>query len=408
MNQKTHSILRRIYHRIPGPARRMVQWIYLRPGSGRPPIYGLSFFLNTAAKPVKRALLSYITLPLKLKPDDPRSLRFSSNGIACAIVRVLNELGYIVDVVEYTDTKFIPSRSYDIFVGHGGYNFERIAKKMSPDIPKIYFSAGPYWEFWNGQETARVNAMRARRGVDYSYERLDVSEESAVSHADAIIALGNNFVAKTYGKFPRVFTLNNAAFHDNHYDVMEKDFAAARRNFLFFSGGGNVHKGLDILIEAFAKSAAHLYVCQDIAPGFYRAYRRELENAPNIHLLSLTMRTPQFYEIADKCAFLIYPTCADGSPGAVIECMHQGIIPVLSREAAIDIGDYGVMLNDCSIKEVAKIVGDLSQRSAEWCQEMSRRTRKAALSGFSEENFLKNMKKAIRSAVEREPSAKTA
>ena len=391
-----------MYKRIPRVLRVAANWVRSKWTRHPAPVYDLWILQpgSEVTKPTKRALLSYITLPFRLGPDDPRNIQFSNVGIARNIVRALNELGYIVDVVELTDTKYIPRRSYHLFIGHGGYNFERIASKLPPNTPRIYWSTGPHWEFWNQQERARIDNMRARRGVDYPYERLDVSEEWACSHSDGIIALGNDFLRETYNRFERVFTLNNAAYPDNHYDKMSKDFATARSNFLYFAGSGVVHKGLDLLLEAFIQVDVHLYICQRINADFYRIYRRELEDFSNIHLIGwVTMRSSEFYELVDKCAFLIHPSCSEGSAGSVVECMHQGLIPVLSRETTIDTDDYGIMLDTCSIDEIGKVVQDLSQRPPEWCEEMSRRTRRAALTEFSESAFLANMKKAIEAAL---------
>jgi len=93
-------------------------------------------------------------------------------------------------------------------------------------------------------------------------------EEYANESADGIICLGNIVARDSYSKFPLVINLNNAAYHDTRYERTKKDFNRGRNNFLFFSGSGNVHKGLDLLLEAFSQLPAHLYICQYISPDF--------------------------------------------------------------------------------------------------------------------------------------------
>ncbi len=345
----------------------------------------------------RRALLFYITAPFRLWPDDPRNLEFSNIGIGRSIVSALNELGYVVDVVEYSDKKFTPHNDYDLFIGHTGLNFQRVAVRLKPDTVKIYFSTGPYWKFWNEQEVKRIESLRKRRRVNYSFERIiRASEEWANENADAIICLGNNYVRQSYKKFPKIFNLNNASYYDDHYDRVKKDFAAARKNFLFFSGPGNVHKGLDLLLEVFPGLDAHLYICQRINPKFFKIYRNELTTAPSTRLIGeIPMRSRQFYEFVDRCAFIISPSCAEGQPGGVVECMHQGLIPVVSKETNIDTGDYGITLKDCSIEEIAETVRGLSGSPPEWCAEMSRKTRRIAASEFSAGLFLRNIRDII-------------
>jgi len=360
-------------------------------------------------EPTKRALVSYITSPFRLSPDDPRNVQFSNIGIARSVVRVLNELGYVVDVIEWIDTRFVPKREYDVFVGHGGCNFEHVVLNLPLHVVKIYFSTGVYWQEFNRREEERFQWLEERRGVRLPYDRwIQHSEEFANWSPDGIICLGNQFARDSYSKFPFVINLNNAACHDDRYDRTRKDFASGRDKFLFFSGGGNVHKGLDLLLEAFVQVEAHLYICQHIEPGFHDIYRHELEDFPNIHSIGpVPLRSPKFYELVDTCNFVILPSCAEGQPGSVVDCMHQGLIPVVSRESNIETSDYGVTLANCSIDEIIRVVSDLSQRPPEWCEQMSRRTRKIALADFSEVAFLRNMKYAIQNIINYKGQAET-
>ncbi len=364
------------------------------------PIFSIIIEKNKNNDQEKTALLSYITAPFRLKKPDYQQITFSNTGIAKSIVRVLNRLGYIVDVVEYTDTKFIPTKNYDLFIGHGGFNFRNVVGNLGKRCTKIYFSAGPYWRFWNRKEKERIDALRKRRNVIYPYERLDVSEDKILRRCDAIVALGNKIVYDSYRDFPNVYTLNNAAYPDDHFEKTAKDFKKAKNNFLFFAGGGNVHKGLDLLLEAFKEIKAHLYICQTISPDFYRIYKHELEDYSNIHFVSwVSLRSPKYYEIVDKCTFLIYPSCADGSPGAVIESLHQGLIPILSKEATVDTDGFGITLKNNSVEEIIKTVNYLSYRSADWCRLMSKKTREVARKQYSETAFLQNLEKIIKKII---------
>ncbi|MDO9464750.1 MAG: glycosyltransferase [bacterium] len=349
----------------------------------------------------KRALVSYLVNPLLISPQ---RIKFSNDGIALAIPRVLNELGYIVDVVNWDDLNFVPEKKYNLFIGHGGCNFEQIARNLSSNAVKIYFSMGIYWKECNQREAERFCQLKQRRGRSLPYDRwITYSEEYANCSADAIICLGNEYAKESYLKFPFTLNLNNAAYPDDRYDRTMKNFVSARNNFLFFSGGGNVHKGLDLLLEAFVQvNDAHLYICQSISSDFYEVYRHEFEDHPNIHLIGpLKMRSSKFYKLMDKCAFVIHPSCAEGQQGSVIECMLQGLIPMVSRDTNMDVNDFGIMLNTCCIKEIVETVQDLSQRSPKWCKETSQRTHKIAITDYSEETFLSNLRNHIKHIIEK-------
>ena len=68
---------------------------------------------------------------------------------------------------------------------------------------------------------------------------------------------------------------------------------------------------------------------------------------------------------------------------------------ILSREANIDIEDFGILLKDNTIEEIIDVVEDVSQKSAEWCKERARLVVKEINENYTEDKFLQNMKRAI-------------
>jgi glycosyltransferase involved in cell wall biosynthesis len=325
------------------------------------------------------------------------------------MVRSLNELGYQVDVVDYQDRGFVPRRAYDLFVGHGGINFERIARRLVPGAVKIYFSSGCYWRFHNEQELQRLDALRVRRGVELPPDRLiRHSEEGALQAADAILGLGNSFTRWTYGDFSHVNMLNSTFLDDDRAEDGPKDHDCGRVHFLFFAGSGNVHKGLDLLLEAFSGLEQHLWICTQIDSPFGEAYRHELKELSNVHLVGWTqLRSPEYYELVDRCSFVILPSCSEGGVHSVVECMGQGLIPMVSRASGLDTDDFGFLLEPCTVEEIAGRVQEVSCFSVEYCRELSCRTREVARARFSEQVFPAEFRKAVQLVVDRIHSMRT-
>jgi glycosyltransferase involved in cell wall biosynthesis len=345
----------------------------------------------------KYALLSYITHPFQLPPDHPENLRFSNIGIARSIVKALEDLEFSTDVIDYTDTSFQTFNKYDLFIAHGGINFEYLANGVAKEATKIYFSTGSYWKVHNKQEIERFDALRKRRGIELPPDRfIEASEETANQMADGIICLGNAAVKETYSQFPLVINLNNAAFHDDYCEQTRKDFDGGRKRFLFFGAVGSVHKGLDLLLEVFSKLGdLHLYVCGSVESHFVEGYQSEL-NRVNVHVMGwVPLRSSLFYELMDRCNFVIVPSAAEGQPGSVVECMHRGLIPVVSKECHIDTNDFGITLSSSTIEEITQVVKRLAAQPADWCAQKSQRTRQVALSDYSVEKFVENFKRAV-------------
>jgi glycosyltransferase involved in cell wall biosynthesis len=349
----------------------------------------------------RRALVSYITWPL-LYPERAKG-SFSNPGIARTMVEVLNELGYIVDLIDYDDTSFAPSRPYDLFIGHGGVNFEPIARSDElRSAAVIYFSTGTYWKVGNESEQTRLDALQRRRNVSLPPERrIEHSEEWANRRADAIVCLGGREVRRTYQDFPAVFNLDNAAYTDPNFDLSTKNFELGRRAFLFFAGPGNVHKGLDLLLESFSGIEEELYICQEIGKEFRRVYRRELA-LPNVHEEGfVSVGSPRFRELISKCNSVIFPSSGEGSPGSVIECMHRGLIPIVSKESNLEIDQVGFILQNSSVAEIRTAVKHVANESPDWHESACRAVQAHAQKFFTEEVFHTNLKEAILKSLEK-------
>ncbi len=373
-------------------------------------LYDLDFRTDKESPLLKKALFSYITHPFSISAKDPRFYRHINIWRAKEMVKVLNNLGYIVDVIDYKDEKFIPRKAYDIFVGHGSYNFENIARNLNDSTIKIYFTTGNYWKFRNHEISIRYKAFRDRKGLDLLPDRLqNPNEEKVLKIADGIIGIGGDSSSKTYNQFSDVIMINTTALFDDNYVNHEKDFDKGRIHFLYYAGPGNIHKGLDLLLEAFVELDYHLWICSFITKEFAEAFSNELNNYSNIHLLSwIQPRSRKFYEIIEKCNYVILPSCSEGQAHSVVECMNQGLIPIVSRACGIKINGFGELLDPCSIEKIRKVVNKLAEISPELARKMSLKARAIVKDYFSEKSFYNNMKNAILKISSKNVSNKTA
>lgn len=383
MWRRTSRLMRRVHKHIikPSPKR----------------LYGIDLRHDKAELLKKRALLSYIVHPFGISKDNQRFHRHINIWRAPEIVRILNGLGYLTDIVDYTDEKFVPANEYDLFIGHGGFNFTKIADKLAANTTKIYFTTNCYWKFSNQQNSARCAALRERRGVVLPIDRfLNPGEEEALLIADGVIGIGSDFSRRTYEHFSPIIMVNNTALFDDYYEHHDKDFQKGKQHFLYFAGQGNVRKGLDLLLEAFVELEQHLWICSFIDNKFPDVYSEELHNYSNIHLVGMVQpRSAKFYEIMGTCNYVILPSCSEGQPHSVIECMNQGLIPIVSRPCGLDVEDYGMILNTCTIEEIKQVVLKCVALSVSQCKVMFDKTREVIKNDFSENGFRNNMKNAL-------------
>ncbi|MGD0877002.1 MAG: glycosyltransferase [Anaerolineales bacterium] len=377
----------------------------LRTASGKPQkgpparLFGFKEFCTSP--PTQKALVSYLVSPLLPAPEKRDKMVFSNLGMAQYIPRALNELGYEVDVVPWDDMEWLPQQHYDIYVGHGGINFEHISRSLPKETVRIYFSTGIYWREFNIREARRIYNLALRRGYLLTPDRaIQFSEEYANQTAEGIICLGNQNAIESYRQFPLVIGINNAVYHIDFNGLADKDFDRGRQHFLFFSGGGNIHKGLDLLLEAFAGTDLHLHICQTIDPAFAKIYKDELTQHTNIHIYgTIPMRSPSYEALAMQCNWVISATCAEGQPGATLECMGYGLIPVLSTSDNIDLEDFGIFLPLNNVADIRKVILRAAKMDVDDCEQRAILTAAAIREKYSPEKFNNNFKNAVQKIV---------
>jgi len=343
----------------------------------------------------RRALLSYLVEPLLPPRRFRNQVMFSNRGIAQEIPRSLNELGFAVDIIDHRNVSFVPRRKYDLFIGHGGINFEKIVRQLGSDTAVIHFATGLEWQENNRRQERRVAEVKQRRGYSIGTRLIEHSEDCARKMADAVICLSKR-AAESFVGYRSVLPIDIAAFPVTWSGWEEKDYRAGRSHFLFFAGIGNVMKGLDLLLEAFAGTALDLYICQIIEPDFARAFERELTQFDNIHVENFVkMRSARLEQLVLKCDWIILPSCAEGHPGSVIECMAHGLLPIVTDGANIELPRGGIRIPCLDIEAVRSAAMLASQMDPEEIESAAKSLVRDARINFSPESFRANFKRAV-------------
>lgn len=352
--------------------------------------------------PSRRALVSYLVHPLLLPAKFRDPAQFSNQGLAREIPRALNELGFEVDIVDCTNQSWIPTRAYDLFIGHANFNFTRLVGLLSHRPVTVYFATGLYWREQNTRAAQRLFDIALSKGVLLPPERVSSPiEEEAHRLSDGTICLGNEAAAQTFAHLKNVISVCNAAYPLDGINLAEKDFEAGRKHFLFFSGLGNVHKGLDLLLQAFHDTDLHLHVGQHIQPEFARAFAAELSGNRNVHVHGyVKMRSPEFRKLAAMCNWVILPTCAEGQPGSVIECMAHGLIPILPVTANIDLEDWGYRIESLTVAAVRSVIVETSTASPDDCRRRAEKVLHATDTRYSPETFRRSFREAVRQIID--------
>lgn len=299
---------------------------------------------------------------------------------------------FSVDVVSYLNRTFTPEKHYDFFVS-ARTNLERIAGGLNADCTKVAHLDTAHWIYNNKAAHERMAYLLERRGFVLGGGKC-VEENWAIEVADLATVLGNRFTMDTYGYSGKpVYRIPISAPCAYPWDS-GKDFSACRKTFLWFGSSGFVHKGLDIVLDAFSQMTDYtLYVCGpfDQESRFLAAYHKALYETENIKAIGwVDVESGAFRDVVRKCVGLVYPTCAEGGGGSVINCMHAGLIPIVTYQASVDIDeDMGVVLKDAAVETVRETVERFSNRAPSELESMARNAWNRARSRHTRESFAK-------------------
>ena len=365
-------------------------------GAGRKQVVSLP----PAGQAAGSVLISYIPDDV-LKGEDLVSASHTHYWECRQMAKSFAAAGFSVDVVDFADRDFIPQKPYDILVS-ARTNLERLARHVPDHCLKIAHLDTAHFLTNNANAMERLRRLRDRHQVTLPSTRM-VENNWAIEAADLGCVLGNAFTEESYrfaGKPVHRIPLSSV----RQFDWLEnKDFDACRKTYLWFGSGGFAHKGLDLVIDAFADLPDHrLLICGplDLEPRFVNAFSRELFHRDNIETIGwIDVTSPEFTAIRQRTVATIYPSCSEGGGGSVITCMHAGMIPVVTPEASVDVGDFGLVLGEASVAAVRDAVLGLSELPAAVLEQRARAAWDHARANHTREAFAKAYDRFISDVV---------
>jgi hypothetical protein len=347
----------------------------------------------------KNVLVSYIS-----KPFESKNSNFSHTNIkeAQAIVSILNDLDYKIDIIDYNFKLNLDFSKYDLIFGFGE-TFEESFFDSNFNGKRIYYATGAHVNHQNIAEIRRVIEFNKVKNVKLIPKRIiPWTWSMSTNLCDALIVIGNSWTSSTYKIYYDlpVFEINASGAFQNFPVLPFRDIDKTRKSFLWFGGSGLIHKGLDICLDFFSKhSEFNLHICGPKEDDFFKIYEKELQFA-NIHYHGFVNSESDFFkEIVIQCLFSIMPSCSEGQSTALLTTMGTGLIPIATKETGIDIEKYGFLLESISVNAINTIISKIETLSDDNLLELSEFTFKEIHKLHSIDNFKKSLKKIISNII---------
>ena len=314
------------------------------------------------------------------------------------LARIVGEFGFNVDVIRFDAKRVKLHKMYDLVIDvHPGMN-DCYRQHMNKGCRKVAYITGSNPSFSNLAEDQRLDSLCDRRGKKLKRRRYAPPfSKGGLEGFDAMFFIGNHFNLETYSEFnlKQVCFIRNTGicgFETSEYSQKSP------RNFLFLASGGQVHKGLDLLLDVFSKNRdLNLFVCSSFKSewDFCRLYRQELFQSSNIHPVGfINIESDVFRDLCRKCSFIVLPSCSEANAGSVLTGMAAGLIPIVSRECGFS-EDEVHYFKDCSLPTITETVRDFAGKGMEWVECESLKTTQLVLERYSPCNYSESVRMAL-------------
>ncbi len=316
----------------------------------------------------KRALVYFKTDPLF-----SRRLRdayvHTNNAEIIAMIEIFNRHGFAVDLVDrdadWAEIEPLLANKYDVYLANAAGNSAPFHNEINQQIKakhRIFFAAGPEPEVSNRLVVARHEDFDRRSGRTCVQRRLVKGEQLGRRFADmdAIFFVGNAaFSEETFSRHAlptyRIYpsTSPRLAFDVAAFEGKRAD------HFMYFGGNGLICKGLDLVLEAF--DGLHEVTLDICAPAgevdFWQYYGPLLARNPQIRYRGFVQIGGfEFSAVTAAAGFHIFPGSAEGCATSVVTCMRRGVVPVTTRETGVDLGAFGIAIEDASVGGIRGLV----------------------------------------------------
>lgn len=339
----------------------------------QPPPYDVRCVTKMPAGEVRgRVLLAYVLDPFINEQKSPNSSH-THHAESLLLAQAWLDRGYIVDAIDYLNIGFQPQHNYDVFVSARVF-FDKIAARLNAGCLKVVHLDTSHFAVNNKDAFGHLAALQERRGISLPDSIRLIETNHALEAADCATVLGNAVTTQSYAYANKTLYPMCVPAVVDHPNPVDKDMTTCRHHFIWLGSNGLLHKGLDLVLEAFAElPELQLTVCGplDNEPQFVEAYQAELA-LPNVHAHGwIDVASTEFKLLADSAVGLIYPSCREGQAGAVVNCVKAGLIPIVSKESGVDTADFGETLERCSVATVKAALNKVSSLDA---AELTRRT----------------------------------
>ena len=146
-----------------------------------------------------------------------------------------------------------------------------------------------------------------------------------------------------------------------------------------------------------------MHICGDleVEKAFYSHYKPIIDSSANItHHGFVDVASESFKTILKGCVFVVFPSASEGNSPSVLTCMaNGGLIPIVTKNADIDLSGYGICIEDLNVNAVKKAAEQSQVLSIEDIKSQSNKIVEETARVNSFEYFKGDFKQKLQEAI---------
>lgn len=367
--------------------------------------------------PIGSALLVMFKDALLWKDDDEQLGYHAVHWEGRLVARVLRKLGFSVTAADYLrDNKSLAGR-FDIALAHAGGGKDYFDGQPDECVKVLYVARENPVVSVERQNRRRLDINR-RRGCSLTQAPVWAISAQALDSmikADLCLLMGTEALRDGYPETLRPKIRLVPAVFAPVKNAKSDRYAPEPREFLWHGGLNPVHKGVDLLLDVFAKRPEWtLHLVGPIIPpnrgkktkklydaAFLREYERELTALPNICAHGyIKTDSPEFLDIVKRCFCFVFPSCSEGISPACAMSMALGLYPVISKHTGVVLPEgCGRILETCSVEEIDTVLDEVRRMPEAELTRQTQACQALATATYTHEAFFDAVEKHIREAL---------
>lgn len=352
----------------------------------------LLYINHDLTKEQRRILISYVS-PLHvdfLKDKVYHSLYYTVNQI----ISVFIDMGFSIDICDCNDKNAITrleGNYYDYIFGFGKVYLELVKRNRCKS--SILFVTENNPSVVEVKYNERISYFKKRHpeiSVRSSIKRIGYFNMEQFEVSDYGIVLSSHYNAKTMASyFDKMFTINVNGLYNPNYIYKRCHIEQNRMHFLWFGSQGVIHKGLDILIDAFRTMPDCILNIYGVPQQEMKIVQPLLSSNIFVHKTCNVMSDNFLTEVVGENVFVVSASCSEGMMSGIATCMLHGIIPIVTKETGYESSSCIFEFEDYTVEKIQEAIREVNSLSLKDIYKLSQECFEYAHRQFTLEAFRK-------------------